>query len=496
MLKQLLNRHPSRIFLLLSACSVLFLYRHVFNAGFVYDDLNHVLNNPALLSWSSLFSHYFERGVPFGTDYLGGPAGSFYRPLFWLSLALDRALFGLKPLGFHLTNLLLHWINGFLAFLLLKRLSVPALRAAAVVLVWLILPINSEAVAWISGRTYCLSALFTLLSLLFAEDCLRSGSRIAALGYCLGFVLALLSHEAGLLILPFTLLVAFSKSKLFSRSCGLLFALGAGIAIAYFFLRSSFHISSPAHFSSPLPVGLTLGKYVQWMLLPIHMSVERSTDKPAHYSALSAVLALGILICLGILAFLLRRKLPEAAAGIAWMGIALLPYCGLFFIYQGMAERYTYLASLGFALAILSFAWNSQPKMKFICVPLLLVWIAWGAWRLNSRVLDWHNDISLYSSSLKADPNSPVLLYNLGSALQDAGDLRTAFLLTQHALTLKPDYERAINGLGTIYLQAGLLNQAKFNFEHALSLDPTDETAMCNLGIVYLQSGRFYEASI
>ena len=488
--------HPTRLFFLLSTFLLLALYRHVFAAGFVYDDVSHIPNNPALPSWSLLVSQYFERGVPFSADYLAGPGGSFYRPLFWLSLALDRMLFGLKPIGFHATNLLLHGANGWLGFLLLKRLGVPAQRAGAAILIWLILPVNSEAVAWISGRTYCLSALFVLLSLLFAEKYLRSGSRAALCAYCLGFALALLSHEAGLLVLPLTLLVAFAKKRGKSYSCGILGALGSAIVVAYFVLRTELHISSPVHFGSFSLIGLTIWKYLQWMLLPVQMSVERSSDAPKHGSTIYPIVAWFALVCLYIVVFRLRRRIPEFAAGLTWMGIALLPYSGLFFIYQGMAERYTYLASLGFTLAIVNLAWLLNTRKTSPLLLLFLAWIAWGAWRLNSRVADWHDDISLFSSSLRADPNSPVLLYNLGATLEDAGDLRTALLLTERAIALRPNYERAINGLGTIYLRIGFPGQAKIAFDRALSLDPVDELALSNLGAVYLQQGRFYEASV
>ncbi len=488
--------HPYRTFVMLSVCSVLLVYRNVFSAAFVYDDIDKIPVNKALLSWGSLLSHYIERGVPFSSDYLSGPAGSLYRPLFWLSLALDRLLFGPAPFGFHLENLILHWANGLFGFMLLRRLRVPSQRAAMIMIVWLTLPINCEAVAWISARVYCLSTFFILLSLLFAEQYFSSESSAALLGYWVGSVLSLLSYEGGLLVLPLALLVAFAKRTLISRSCVLLCAIGGSTDIAYLLLRRTLGVSSPGHALTLLPVGATVWKYIQWILLPIHMSVERSSDTPATNSLASASVAFCCLLLFFALAFHLRHKHPEFAGGVAWMAIALLPYSGIVFIYQGMAERYAYLASMGAALAIVGLVWQTQGRKRLLVMGCFAGWFVWGTWRLNSRVLDWHDDISLYSSSLEADPNSPILLYNLANAVEDAGDLRTGFLLTKRALDLRPNYERALNGIGMIYLRLGLLQKGKAAFERASALDPNDEKPISNLGTVYMRLGFLDPAKV
>ncbi|HEX4168595.1 MAG TPA: tetratricopeptide repeat protein, partial [Bryobacteraceae bacterium] len=497
-LKRWCAAHPTRLFLILSACSVLVLYRNAFHSNFVYDDVDHIVNNPVLLSWNSVFGQYFERGVPFGGDYLSGPPESFYRPIFWLSLALDQRLFA-SAAAFHFTNLLLHWANGCVGFVLLRRLGMPAWRAMAVVVVWLILPINSEAVVWISARPYGLSTFFILIALLFAENYLHSGLIISgAVGYSIANVLALLSNDAGLFVVPLTLLLAFTKQKLLSRYSAVLCAVGGSVDAAYFLLRRMVGAPSPPHASTLIPVGLTMVKYLQWMFLPIHMSVERSSDTPVNLSRLGGIAILCGLGLLVPLTFQLRKCAPEFAAGMAWIAITLLPYSGIVFIYQGMAERYTYLASMGMALALTSLAWRLKTRAvgRRLLLGCFTIWLVWGAWRLNSRVLDWHNDMSLYASSLKADPNSPVLLYNLAATLEDAGDLRTALLLTARALYLKPGYERAVNGLGTMYMRIGSFKQAKVTFERAVALNPGDEQAIYNLGTIYLRLGRPYEASV
>ncbi len=194
--------HPDLWFAIFSACWVGLLYRHVIAAAFVYDDVPQISKNAALSSWRSVVG-YFRSAVPFNSDFRG-VGGFFYRPLFWASLALDRALWGLDAAGFHCTNLVLHWANGLLAFLLLKRLRVSVLVAAAVLLIWLGLPINAEVVAWISGRSISLAFVFLLTGLFCAECYLRSNGAVALIGYAIASLESLLSHEIGILTLPMT----------------------------------------------------------------------------------------------------------------------------------------------------------------------------------------------------------------------------------------------------------------------------------------------------
>src|SRR5450755_582374 len=284
--------HPDLWFAIFSACWVGLLYRHVIAAAFVYDDVPQISKNAALSSWRSVVG-YFRSAVPFNSDFRGF-GGFFYRPLFWASLALDRALWGLDAAGFHCTNLVLHWANGLLAFLLLKRLSVSVLVAAAVLLIWLGLPINAEVVAWISGRSISLAFVFLLTGLFCAECYLRSNGAVALIGYAIASLESLLSHEIGILTLPMTWVALYSANTARRRWLALS---GVGVVVDALYLGLRYfagaHISSgvASSVSSGVSVfveaGVTFWKYVGWMVLPLRMSVERSTDVPTHSSALT-----------------------------------------------------------------------------------------------------------------------------------------------------------------------------------------------------------------
>jgi len=480
-------------FAIISACWVALLYRHVIGAAFVYDDVAQIQHNPALLSWHSA-AQYARAAVPFNNEFRGF-GGSFYRPLFWFSLALDYRLWGLNATGFHLTNLVLHWLNGLLAFLLLKKLRVSVVLSAAVSIVWLSLPINAEVVGWISGRAISLAVLFLLIALWCADWYLRSNKIVALVAYAMASFGALLSHEIGILTLPLACLIVYAANAV-RRWRLVLCGVGVAVDAVYLWLR---HVAG-AHLSSGVAVitgsGISFWKYIGWMLFPLRMSIERSTDVPTDNSPMMTAVAFIGVLALFIAILQLRSKLPEVAAGLAWSCIALAPFCGIVPIYQGMAERYTYPAALGLALAIVGLLSHLRTWTRSLMLYALILWVSWGVWRLNARVLDWRNEISLYAKSLEATPTSPVLLYNLGVAFAESGDASKAAVYYQRAIDLNPRYTSAIINLGNLFQSQGDYSQSAALYKRAISLDPRDPDAWVNLGNLYLQLALNQQAEI
>ena len=481
------------IFAVISAFWILFLYRGVIHAPFVYDDIDQIQKNTALLQLRTTFQ-YFHSAVLF-TDNLRGFGGSFYRPFFWLSLAVDQKVWGLDPTGFHITNIILHWIAGLLGFFLLRRLRASVLVSTMSSLLWLGLPINSEVVSWVSGRSYSLMAIFLFLALLSSDWYLRSKKLVALFSYSLAALAAILCHEEGILVLPITLLVLYSVDRFMPRREYMaLGAAGISILVTYFCLREIAGTqASTAESPKLLAVGVSFMKYLSWMILPTRMSVERSTDVPANnLSIVTASAWIGVVL-LFLLVYHLRKRMPELAGGITWMCIALLPFCGIVYIYQGMAERFNYLASGGLCFSIVALLSKLRTR-RSLAVCVVAMWAAWGIWRLERRVLDWRDSISLYKASLEATPQSTTLLFDLGAVLEQKGDLMQAAAYYERTLDLNPHYEGAITGLGNVDLRLGATGQAKSTYERALALNPDDATALVNYGAALQQLGDFADA--
>ena len=485
------SKHENSSFLILGVVWVFALYWRALTAPFIYDDLDQVTINPGLTTWNAAVARFLHAPVAFTNDFRG-IGGSTYRPIYWITLAFDHSIWGLNPAGFHLTNLLLHLANGFLGFLLLRRQRVSLAVSAATSLLWLSLPINSEVVTWVSARAYSLSGAFILLSLLMVIRCLRNGKLPPLVGYFTFSLCALLSHEQGILILPLTALIIYAQEPP-ARSSRRLWTLLISVELAacaiYFALKQivSAHVGtgSPAIKS----FALSFWKYVQWMILPIHMSVERSTSTPPDVFSTETLAAWIALIAFVAVMFLLRKKAAIAISGLAWLFVSLLPFCGIVFIYQGMAERFVYIASAGLALFIASVALGYRRQTKEIVLGAIVLWMVWGGWRLQSRVLDWCDPVSLYRSSLQATPDSASLFFNLGFASREKGDLATAESSYVNAIRLQPEYQRAYASLGDVYARLGKTSEAEKAYQRAITLKPDDVGTTLNLAVAFQLAG-------
>jgi protein O-mannosyl-transferase len=485
---EVLRKHFNVVYLVASATWVALLYGPGANGGFVYDDLLHIQYNNSLASWGRTL-HYFRVGDPFARDLLGG-GGTAWRPLMWLTLSLDYRVWGLNPLAFHITSLVLDWMAGFFAFRLLVRLEIPRVWAAAACFLWLGLPINSEAVAWMSAVSYPLMFCFLCASLLAADSWLHNGSKLSMLLWVLTAAAALLSNEEGLLALPLAFLLMCFRDRVPRLRCLALLTTGTVLDIVYSTARWLIRASLPA--GAPLFPGITTTffRYLHWMILPLQMSVERSTNTPSNVSSIERLAGLAGLLSLLVAICWLRKKAPAVSHGLAWMFVALVPFCGIVPIYQGMAERYAYVASFGFVVALIAIVCGAGQRARPIIAGLVLLWALWGAWRLHSRVLDWNDPVTLFTASLEATPNSIKLLYNLGTAYELSGRFDEAAGVYQKILARNGAYEPALVGMGDVELAAGNLARAETAYSQATIDNPSDENADCNLGVVLVKEGK------
>ena len=138
-------------------------YVPAMNGGFIWDDDAYVTENETLRSVNGLYRIWFEIGaVP-----------QYYRMVhtsFWV----EYHLWGLDPFGYHLVNVILHWLNAIVLWMVLTRLSVPG--ALLIATVFALHPVHVESVAWITERKNVLSGFFYLAALLSYIRYLRLGS--------------------------------------------------------------------------------------------------------------------------------------------------------------------------------------------------------------------------------------------------------------------------------------------------------------------------------
>ena len=261
-----------------------------------------------------------------------------------------------------------------------------------------------------------------------------------------------------------------------------------------FALRHLAHAQLASGSFAVLRVGLSFFRYLQWMALPIHMSVERSTDLPADNYSLAAVTAIaGLLLLIGSMLYW-RDKLAPLSFGALWLVLLLVPFCGLLPNYQGLAERYEYLSSMGLVIAAGALVRNASRAARPFAIVIATAWFLWGSWRVDARSLDWKDELTIDRASLAASPNSAVLLYNIAIAETATGDVSGAIADYGRAITANSRYEPAFVNLANLLRQQGDLQEAVGVLRRAIALNANDGDAWTAIGNVYQQMRSFDEA--
>ena len=491
-----IKKHPVVSFCIVASAWVGFLYSGVINAPFLNDDLSLIANSPILQSWHEIWVKRLLSPLPLGVG-LSIKGEATYRPMVWILLGVERHVFGNQPGAFHFIGLLLHLINGVLLFELLRRLRMRSLVAAAASLIWLGMPINTEAVVWVSGQPYPLCMVFLLSALLLGLRFVRSGGWGWLVSFSIAALLADFSHEEGLLLVVLVALgyVLLDEKRPWHR-WGSLEGAGLLAATSYFACRWAVGTRAgrgPHHFWN---VAEVFWRYIQLIVLPVHMSIERSTSVPGTALTSEAVLAWAALIVLIAGVVLLRQRIPALTAGVAVILVTLLPYYGLIYIYQGMAERYVYFASIGFAVGLTGTVAAVRPAARKIVFTCLVIWIGWGAWRLMGRVEDWQSALGLYGHSLEATPKSPWVNLDYGAALYLAGRNAEAEKAYRRVIALDPKDADVYADLEALYIQEGRLDEAIAMYKQAIALNPNNVTAYFDLGVMFQSRGQDQEAFV
>ncbi|MCA8955716.1 MAG: tetratricopeptide repeat protein [Planctomycetes bacterium] len=417
--------------LLISAASVL-PFLPVLDAGFVNwdDDQNFVTNE-----------HY--RGLSlehlrwmFTTLHYGG-----YHPLSWLSVALDHAVWGMDPRGYHLTNLLLHAANTLLLFGLLCELArtaaqrlaghvVPAATGAA--LLFAVHPLRVETVAWITERRALLACGF----LLGTVWCYLRAHRLGARRAWVLQGMAVLAYAGSLLskgmavTLPVLLLLLDAYplhrlrrwSDLLPRTIEKLpyFALAAGVGyLARLAQQEGDAVRSLAE-HGPLgriaQAAYALCFYLLRTVWPADLCALHPLERALNATEPRFLLAFGGVLAITAAALWLRRRVPVVLAGWSSYVLILLPVSGV--VQSGpqlVAERYAYLASLPLA-ALTAAALSRAPRRVWL--PLVAaVAVLFGV--LSYRQCGvWHDSVRLWTRVVAVHPDGIQGQFNLANALR------------------------------------------------------------------------------
>lgn len=448
------NRPHCLSIFLITLLSVI-LYLNTLNNGFVYDDLNTIVNN-TLIKKSDNLSMLFDN-----KNYFVLSRELSYRPVVTITYFLDYAIYGIKPWGYHLTNILLHTINGILVYVfsiltlqLQKAGGRPELQALILSFLFVGHPVLTEAVNAVSFREELLAFLFYLITLniyiwLRTHTVLPHSRIFIYTISCLTFLLALFAKEMAV-TLPVIILCCeglFGDEK---KKPVLLNPYNTGfilIVIAYLYLRFHYFYNPVEGHQRHWPLQeriLTLPwlllSYIKMALFPVSLSADY-VIAPVK-SLLSPFIIASAGIILASIFFKTIRIGKGTAFGVLFFVITLMPVYNIIPINEPIAERYLYIPAFGFTIIIGSYICHRislNPGYKRLYMLILLLIVSFYGLGVANRNKAWKESYSLWSDTVRKMPNSSRAHNGLGIILADKGDFDGAEFHFRTALRHKPD---------------------------------------------------------
>jgi Tfp pilus assembly protein PilF len=493
------------------------LYANAAGNGFALDDTALVRDNPLIRGLGkvpSLFaSDYWEPEAKVGL----------YRPLVTTSYALNFALGGREPGGYHLANLGLHALVCVLVWALYQRLSGDALTAGAAAFLFAAHAVHTEAVANVVGRAELLGALFFLLSsLAYLRARNAQGRRLAGLyAASLGaYLLALLSKENTVTLLGVILLYDLvygderagrtwpglsAVARRWRVYGGFLLVTLVYLAVRSLALGSTLGLPQPPRLDNPL-VTLDLPwrwlnalqvafRYLGLLIAPLHLSYDYSYNQIPLISSLTDPRAWGVLSLSAALITILIWSYR------AWRELffALGLYCVTFSAVSNlvvpigtiMGERLMYLPSVGFCLAavlLLRRLCGGLPVGPTLARAFFLGVMALGVGLHSGRTLvrntDWRSEERLYLHDVQVVPGSAKALNNAGKILQDMGRHPAAIPKFKEAIEVDPTYPTPYINWAYSLSALGREEQAITLLDHQIRRGSRDPFVYNNLGFL------------
>lgn len=510
-----------------------FAYFNILNGDFIWDDHCLVVNNPLIRDWrnlSEIFSSELHRNS--STNY--------YRPVQVISYMVDYCFFELNPAGYHAVNVLLHFFACVLLFFLLRRLTRQFFLPVATVFLFLVHPIHTNAVSYISGRADLLAGIFIFSSLLFFLKSFCRGtrqgppSRDRHFGYYVMslflFILALLTKETAI-IFPFVAwgvdMFVLKRQNRFKRVLSFFLADFIYFAARFtflnfssgnpFFCKKGFAVFDVGFFQRCGIFLKTLVIYIGSLFIPVGLHMERIIAAE-HIGILHCAGFLScILICLPVIQKSILKKghfKNLFMFALFWFFIWLLPQSA-FFLPKIMADHFLYFPSIGIFLIVAMFL-DTIRKKKFILI-MCCIYLCSFTWFYNQK---WKSEFSFFLWTARHSPSSykvhdcladlylkmgrldeAIHEYELilspyqGVISEEGGNVFARESLKDDSLNKKREIiSRVFYNLGVVYARQGRFKQAINAYFLALELDFKSEQAYNNLGLIYERAGDFEKA--
>ena len=521
---------------------ILLVYSPTFTGDFMLDDKDMIIENPYIRSFHSPMSYLSQEDGVFNYGTKEVHSG-YYRPLVNLFYTIDYKIWGMKPLGFRTTNLILHLLTCMVLFLLLKRLTGSLEGALWSVLLFGLHPANTESVSWIAARNNILVTLFCLASLYYY---IKSEPEFRLLPYLLSLIFfsaALLSKEFAVMLVP----IFFFYNRFLKGKGGMLKKEIVGyvpfviLVALYMGLRKTGTQSiipqwDAGHFLQGIYFSPFLIMYnLRIILIPygLHNFIIPSPENALGHEALLGFSGMALA---GWLIWRYRKNKKIVFSAFSFI-TALFPILHIIptSSVSLVAMRWVYFP-LSFVCIFLAFQLGGaigRPKGPFykVMLGLLMIYLAGYTYVINgslwkTEALFFENEVnvfanefymgdlarayhlkgaqekavSYYQRAIERNPKKAENYINFAGLLIEMNRPETALSylnrVEELGLFQKGDRGNLHNNKGAAYLKMGdYSNSIKF-FLLASELVPEKIAYLRNLGNVYRHVGRFQEAII
>jgi tetratricopeptide (TPR) repeat protein len=466
------------------------LYAHSLLFDFVFFD-DHYL----ILELQHFLRKFSNVRAAFLDDVFKSQYDSYYRPILTLSFMIDAWIGGTNLAMYHLTNIVLHLTSSTLVWFLFKRLQFHPTTAFLFTLLFTVHPVLSQAIYWIPGRNDPLMGIFVLMSTIKFIDYLKLPTKKSYFLHTLFWILALLSKETALFLIPIFLIYSY----LFSGQKRALFLLIPAWALGIVLWQTLKNIA----FENPMglyPEILIKSLFFAW---PALIQLFGKTIMPFNLAVLPSIedttLGYGILSALLIIWLIYKnpsKDMKKIGLGIAWFLILTIPtfmrpesqtvpFFLEFRLYLPIIGIFIILSEVRWGQAILKNNTNAAIYAVIFCI-FSGITLVYGQ--------NYKNHLSFWKSAVRSSPSLPMAHQNLGAMYYIEGNLDKAETTIRNALLLRPRSPLAYNNLGLIAMKKGKPQMAEEAFKTSLQIDPKYDDAAFHLGVLYYETRQLDKA--
>lgn len=444
---------PERMWLVCLILLSVVIYAPTLKGNFVYDDVLFVQDG-MLRRVSYLWETWWNPSLQSHTQF------PHYRPLTFFTFSLNFLLLGEAPWSFHAFSIAANALATALVYVLSRRLFSDVTLAGFIALLFTLMPVHSEAVAYVKARDEILVAIFFLCAWIFFMNAVASGRRRFAVVAAFFSLCAFLSKESALII-PGVLGSWVFLAHGWKHAVRQWLPVGLqAIAIAVYFALHSHATNGPAIpvsetlYFGQNPLGYMAAEFVPWTAAMLLFQAVAITLVPwnlsatygyAHLPPVDSVTGhpfavLGLLLLLLLVAMALHKQTRAAPPGIGAMTFLILyfPFSKIPFVHgiDYFAERWLYAPSIGISFISGYAACSAWKRWNVRMLPVFAGILMWYAFVIGMRTADWKDAASLGSSMLRSAPRSVIANEYMARELFQQGRTPEASMLVGQGLAV------------------------------------------------------------